>query len=52
MSNKKTKFGIKIDKMYKGWWSFGVCVSHADTETYLFINFFKQSAQNKMSKFV
>lgn len=42
MSNK-TKFGIKIDKMYKGWWSFGVCVSHADTETYLFINLFKWS---------
>lgn len=42
MSNK-TEFGIKIDKMYKSWWSFGVCVSHTDTETYLFINFFKWS---------
>ncbi len=38
------KFGIKVDKMSCGWWSFGVCISHSFFgETYLFINLFKRS---------
>lgn len=32
-------FGIKVDKQFKGAWSFGSCVSHSFGETYLFINF-------------
>lgn len=34
------KFGIKVDKMFKGSWSFGCCITHDFCgETYLFINF-------------
>jgi len=40
---RNKKFQIKIDKCYKGWWSFGICFSHAWEETYLFINLFKWS---------
>lgn len=43
MGEYKAKFGVKIDKTPRGYWSFGVCLSHADDETYLFINFFKWS---------
>ena len=42
-SKKKLKFGIKVDKMWKGWWSFGMCLSHSLNETYLFINLIKIS---------
>lgn len=42
-SRKRTKFGIKIDKMWDGWWSFGMCLSHSLNETYLFINLIKIS---------
>lgn len=38
-----TKFGIRIDKRYKGMWSFGICLSHLGKETYLYINLFKWS---------
>lgn len=37
----KTKFGIKVDKLWEGRWSFGICFSHDRPETYIFINFFK-----------
>ena len=37
----KVKFGVKIDKLWPGMWSFGVCFSHSGAETYLFINLFK-----------
>jgi len=36
-------FGIKIDKMWTGSWSFGICLSHLDKETYIYINLFKVS---------
>lgn len=41
MPNRKIKFRVKVEKMWKGWWSFGICLSHSDDETYLFINLFK-----------
>ena len=37
------KFGIKVNRMPEGFWSFGSCISHAIEETYLFINFFRWS---------
>lgn len=37
----KTKYGIQVDKLSKRQWSFGICLSHDEFETYLFINFFK-----------
>ena len=44
VNNKvKPKFGIKIDKVWKGAWSFGICLSHGFGETYIFINLFKWS---------
>lgn len=36
-------FGIKVDRQFDGWWSFGSCISHSFGETYLFINFAKWS---------
>lgn len=39
--NNKTKFRIVVDEIPNGWWSFGVCLSHANDETYVFVNFFK-----------
>ena len=29
--------------MWEGWWSFGICLSHSDDETYILINLFKWS---------
>jgi hypothetical protein len=44
MSNGKLKFGISVDKIWKGDWSLGMCLSHSqDGQTYIFINFFKWS---------
>lgn len=43
MGNIKKKWGIKIDKQFKGMWSFGICLSHDIEETYVFINFAKWS---------
>lgn len=43
MLNKKTKFRVKVEKMWKGQWSFGACLSHGDDETYILINLFKWS---------
>lgn len=37
----KVKFGVSVEKMYSGWWSFGVCFSHSRPETYVYINLFK-----------
>ena len=37
------RFKTKVDKNPTGWWSFGVCLSHQDKETYVYINFFKWS---------
>jgi hypothetical protein len=41
MPENKARPGVVVDKMHTGQWSVGICVSHLDTETYLFINFFK-----------
>ena len=38
-----TKFQVLVDKHPKGLWSFGMCISHANDETYIFINLFKIS---------
>ena len=43
MGNIKKKWGIKIDKQFKGRWSFGICLSHDIEEIYVFINFAKWS---------
>lgn len=43
MNELKVKWSIKIDKLYKNQWSFGICISHQEEETYLFINLFKWS---------
>lgn len=42
-SSNKIKFKTIVDKNPKGWWSFGICLSHTIYETYLYINFFKWS---------
>lgn len=39
----EVKFQTKIDKNPSGWWSFGLCLSHQNEETYVYINFFKWS---------
>lgn len=39
----KTKFQIIIDKQPKRLWSFGICISHFNDETYIYINLFKLS---------
>lgn len=42
MIEGKLKFGILVEKVWEGSWSFGICLSHSfDGETYLFINLFK-----------
>lgn len=42
MTEGKLKFGINIEKIWKGSWSLGICFSHQfDGETYLYINLFK-----------
>lgn len=33
------KFGIKINRMFEDFWSFGSCITHSFGQTYLFINF-------------
>ena len=43
MNNRKLKFGIKVDKQWKGSWSLGICLSHAFDETYVYINLIKWS---------
>ena len=43
MNELKVKGGIQIDTLYKNQWSFGICISHQEEETYLFINLFKWS---------
>ena len=32
-------FGISVDRMFEGAWSFGSCISHSFGQTYLFISF-------------
>ena len=42
MIEGKLKFGIVVEKVWEGSWSFGMCLSHSfDGQTYLFINLFK-----------
>ena len=41
MINGTTKFRVRVEKMWRGYWSFGICLSHNDDETYIFINIFK-----------
>ncbi len=40
---KPYKFGIMIDKIGEGQWSFGINFSRDDKELYLYINFYKWS---------
>ena len=44
-SDNDTKWGIIVDTMMDGMWSFGVCLSVAKPfgEAYIFINLFKWS---------
>ena len=39
----KVKFGVRVEKMSSGWWSFGVCFSHYGPETYMYIKLFRWS---------
>lgn len=41
--NCNVKFSIKTDKQPKGFWSFGMGLSHMMEETYVYVNFFKWS---------
>lgn len=42
MIDGRLKFGIAIEKLWDGEWSFGICLSHSiDGQTYIFINLFK-----------
>ena len=34
-------FGVEVNKLDKGTWSFGSGISHGAHQTYLFINFIK-----------
>lgn len=38
--HNKSRFKVHVDRIYPGAWSFGVCLSHADKETYLLFNIF------------
>lgn len=42
-ASRKTRFGIEVQRHHKGMWSFGICLSHWDDETYIYINLFKVS---------
>ncbi len=41
MPELKLVFGVNIDKIPKGMWSFGICLSHSYEQTYIYINLFK-----------
>lgn len=43
--NAKAKFGVLFEKQQPEYhmWSFGICLSHWEEETYLYINFFRWS---------
>ena len=43
MNEEKLKFGIDITKNDRGIWSFGVCLSHYEDETYIYANFYRYS---------
>ena len=43
MNEEKLKFGIDITKNVRGMWSFGICLSHFDDETYIYANFYRYS---------
>lgn len=45
MNNKNDNlgFGIRVNDMFEGAWSFGICLSHVIDETYIFINIFNKS---------
>lgn len=44
MSERKlVKFGVQIEKISENQWSFGICLSHWEDETYLYINLFKRT---------
>lgn len=42
-NENKTRFRINIDKMEKGRWSFGICLSRWYEELYIYINIFRWS---------
>lgn len=39
--NCNVKFKIITDRQPKGFWSFGMGLSHMSEETYVYVNFFK-----------
>ena len=42
MSEKDSaKFGIKVNKMRGNQFSIGICISHWDDESYMYLNLFK-----------
>lgn len=42
MSDKgESKFGIAVEKIWEGRWSFGICLSKTPDEFYLYIMLFK-----------
>lgn len=41
MNEGKLKFGISVDKICAGGWSFGIGLSHDPEQTYLYINLIK-----------
>lgn len=43
MDEEKLKFGIDIQKHERGVWSFGICLSHLEDETYVYANFYRYS---------
>lgn len=44
MSEGKLKFGILVEEVWEGYWSFGICLSHSfDGQTYIILNLFKWS---------
>ena len=49
MNEEKLKFGIDITKNDRGIWSFGVCLSHYEDETYIFVNFYRYSVSTVKS---
>ncbi len=43
MNETELKFGINIEKHDRDMWSFGICLSHWDDETYIYANFYRYS---------
>lgn len=39
----KPRWNIDIEKHPKYMWSFGICLSHCEDETYIYANFYRYS---------